>query len=121
MLSKWPIRNKFLIGIGLLLVIVATLSWSGFHGVYAYRSLVRSFSSRANELPLAAELSREVSELRVLVGRIRVEQAAGEDENRRRRAERRPVCRRPGPGSRRPWKLPGRAGRQHPRRLADHR
>ena len=41
MLSKWPIRNKLLIGIGLLLVIVATLSWSGFHGVYAYRSLVQ--------------------------------------------------------------------------------
>ncbi len=80
MLSKWPIRNKFLIGVSLLLVIVATLSWSGFHGVYAYRSLVRSLNSRANELPLAGELSREVSELRVLVGRFRVEQATGSDE-----------------------------------------
>ena len=71
MLSKWPIRNKLLIGIGLLLVIVATLSWSGFHGVYAYRSLVRSLSGRATELPLAADLSEQVSDLRVIVGEVR--------------------------------------------------
>ena len=71
MLSKWPIRNKLLIGIGLLLVIVATLSGSGFLGVYAYRSLVKSLSGRANELPRAAELSEQVSDLRVITGEIR--------------------------------------------------
>ncbi len=70
MLLKWPIRNKLLVGIGLVLVIVATLSWSGFHGVYAYRSLVRSLSSRATELPLAAELSKQVSDLRVFLGEL---------------------------------------------------
>lgn len=68
MLSKWPIRNKLLFGIVLLLVIVATLSYSGFHGVYAYRSLVRSLSGRATELPLAATFSRQVGDLRVIVG-----------------------------------------------------
>ena len=67
MLSKWPIRNKFLFGIGLLLVIVATLSWSGFHGVYAYRSAVRSFRGRADELPLTNQISKHVSDLRVVV------------------------------------------------------
>ena len=67
MLLKWPIRNKLLTGIGLLIVIVATLSWSGFHGVYAYRYAARSFRGRADELPLTQELSRRVSDMRVLV------------------------------------------------------
>ena len=71
MLSKWPIRNKLLIGIGLLLVIVATLSWSGFHAVYAYRSLVKSLSGRASELPLAAALTHETSQLRVTFAELR--------------------------------------------------
>ena len=67
MLSKWPIRNKLLTGIGLLIVIVATLSWSGFHGVYAYRYAARSFRCRAAELPLAQDLSRALADMRVLV------------------------------------------------------
>ncbi len=53
MLARWPIRNKLLVGIGLLVAIVVTLSISSFMGVYAYRSLVRSLRSRAEELPLA--------------------------------------------------------------------
>jgi len=65
LLSKWPIRNKLLIGLALLLVIVATLSWSSFHGLYAYRGLVKSLSWRVNELPLATQLNRDVSDLRV--------------------------------------------------------
>jgi len=63
--SKWLIRNKLLVGICLLLVIVATLSWSGFHAVYAYRSLVKSLSGRASELPLAADLGRQTGQMRV--------------------------------------------------------
>ena len=39
MLSRWPIRNKLLVGIALLLVIELTLSVSGFQGTYAYREL----------------------------------------------------------------------------------
>ena len=65
MFSKWLIRNKLLVGICLLLVIVATLSWSGFHAVYAYRSLVKSLSGRASELPLAADLGRQTGQVRV--------------------------------------------------------
>jgi two-component system NtrC family sensor kinase len=79
LLSKWPIRNKLLIGIALLLVIVATLSGSGFRGVYAYRSLVRSLSGRATELPLAAALSKQVSDLRVITAEVRSARAASPD------------------------------------------
>ncbi len=79
MLSKWPIRNKLLVGIGLLLVIVATLSGSGFHGVYAYRSLVRSLSGRATELPLASQFARYVSDLRMIVAQVRTARAASVD------------------------------------------
>lgn len=71
MLSKWPIRNKLWFGVGCLVVIVATLSASGFLSVYSYRALVRSLRGRAEELPLAGELARGVSELRVVVGEAR--------------------------------------------------
>ena len=47
MLSRWPIRNKLLLGITLLLVIVLMMSISSFEGTYAYREVVRSISSRA--------------------------------------------------------------------------
>jgi signal transduction histidine kinase len=79
LLSKWPIRNKFLFGIGLLLVIVATLSWSGFHGVYAYRSAVRSFRGRADELPLTNQISKHTSDLRVVVSKAVGQQGPATD------------------------------------------
>jgi len=63
-LSSWPIRNKLLLGLVLLLAIVGTLSWSGFHGLYEYRSLLKSLF-RVAELPLATELNQKVSDLRV--------------------------------------------------------
>jgi len=65
LLSKWPIRNKLLIGLALLLVIVGALSWGGIYGLYAYRSLVRSLSRRVPELPKANRLIQSVSDLRV--------------------------------------------------------
>src|SRR5687768_13921919 len=68
LLSRWPIRNKLLIGLALLLVIVATLSGGGFYAVYAYRSVVKGLSSRVAELPLATEFGRRVGDLRVTVG-----------------------------------------------------
>ncbi len=83
MLSKWPIRNKVLIGIGLLLVIVATLSWSGFHGVYAYRSAVRGLRGRAEELPLTKTLSGQIGDMRVIVAQVRGARAAGADDSTR--------------------------------------
>ena len=71
MLTRWPIRNKLLTGIVLLLVIVGALGWSGFRGLYAYRSLVRSLDSRAAELPLASALSQQVATLRITIGEVR--------------------------------------------------
>ncbi len=64
MLSKWPIRNKLITGLGLMLVIVAILSWSGFYGLYSYRALLKSLE-RVAELPLATELGLRASDLRV--------------------------------------------------------
>jgi len=66
-LSRWPIRNKLLVGIALLLVIELTLSVSGFQGTYAYRELARSISSRGAELPLATALEKHVADLRVIL------------------------------------------------------
>jgi signal transduction histidine kinase len=71
LLSRWPIRVKFLVGLGLLLLLVAILSSSGLYATYAYRGLVKSVSWRAGELPLAAELNRQVSDLRIRLGELR--------------------------------------------------
>ena len=65
LLAKSPIRNKLFVCVGLLVVLVVTLSASGFLGVYAYRNLVRNLRDRADELPLATELAQRVSDLRV--------------------------------------------------------
>ncbi len=65
MLSRWPIRNKLLLGIALLVIILSTISTSSFQGTYSYRGLVRSLSSRATELPPAIKLSQRIADLRV--------------------------------------------------------
>jgi two-component system, NtrC family, sensor kinase len=69
-LSKWPIRTKLLMGLGLLVVVVAILSISGLMATYAYHDLTESLSWRVAELPMAAELSQHVTDLRITVGRI---------------------------------------------------
>ena len=71
MLSRCPILFKLLLGVGVLLLIVATLSFSGFRGVYSFRQLTRSIKVRAGELPLAAKLLQRVCELRVTVSKLR--------------------------------------------------
>jgi signal transduction histidine kinase len=65
LLSKWPIRKKLVLCLGLLLAMVGTLGWGGIYGLYAYRSLVRSLGRRVPELPLADALSQRVGDLRV--------------------------------------------------------
>lgn len=65
MLARWPIREKLLVGLALLVVIVIALAVSGFVGLYSYRALVRSISWRVSELPLATELNKRVGDLRV--------------------------------------------------------
>lgn len=71
MRRKWTIRVKFLVVLGLLLLLVGILSGSGLYATYGYRSLVKSLSWRAVELPLAAQLSHEVGELRIMLGELR--------------------------------------------------
>ena len=71
MLSRWPIRNKLLVGIVLLLVIVVILAFSGFRGIYAFRGLAKGVSRRGTELPLATELAQCVSDLRATLSQVR--------------------------------------------------
>ena len=71
MLVKWPLRTKLFIGLGLLLAIVAILSSSGLYSSYAYRTLVKALSWRVNELPLAAEMSAHVADMRVTLTDVR--------------------------------------------------
>jgi len=73
---RWPIRLKLLAGLGLLVVMVAILSSSGLYATYAYRSLVKSLSWRVNELPVAAELSRGVGQLRITLSELQGFRAA---------------------------------------------
>ena len=72
MFSKRPIRQKLFAGIALLVLVVevSILSSSGLVATYAYRNLVNSLQWRVSELPLAAELSRHVGELRITVGEL---------------------------------------------------
>ena len=70
-MSKWPILVKFLVGLSLLLLLVVILSGTGLYTTYAYRNLVKTLSWRAEELPLAASLSRQVSELRMTISELR--------------------------------------------------
>ena len=71
MLVNWPIRIKLLFGLGLLLLLMAILSSSGLYTTYAYRSLVKGLSWRAIELPLAAELNRQVDDLQIQLSELR--------------------------------------------------
>src|SRR3990172_8655365 len=69
-LSRWPIRNKLQLGLGLLAVSVLTLFGSAYYGLYAYRGLVKSLSARSAELPLANQLSQHVADLRVILSQV---------------------------------------------------
>ena len=75
MLSKWPIRNKLLTGIALLVIIVATLSATGFIAANRYRSLVVGLERRGLELPMGVQLIQQVYELRRPVNQARENQA----------------------------------------------
>jgi len=63
-LSRWSIQNKLLICVTMLLLAVVILAVSGFQGAYCYRQLVRAISERAIELPLSANLTASVTQLR---------------------------------------------------------
>ncbi len=63
MMRRWSVKQKFVLCIGLIGVIVLTLSVSGMISVYAYRDVVRTLSFRAAELPKAHRLLRSVTAL----------------------------------------------------------
>ena len=71
MLSRWPIRVKLLVGLGLLVLLVGILAFSGLFAMYAYRELAKSVSWRMGELPVAARLSRQVGDLRITLSELR--------------------------------------------------
>lgn len=50
---------------GVLGIVIAVLGYSSFRGVYAYKELVATLSSRASEIPLTSELTRAVDDLRL--------------------------------------------------------
>ena len=64
LISKSTIRKKLLVSMLVLGIVVAVLGYSSFRGVYAYRDLVTTLSSRASEMPLTTELTRSIDELR---------------------------------------------------------
>ena len=70
-MQKRPIRTKLLQGLSLLVLVVVTLAGSGLVAIYSYRNLVNSLSWRVSELPVAAELSRHVSDLRITLSELR--------------------------------------------------
>ncbi len=70
MFSKRPIRVKLLIGLGLLVLMVVILSGGGLYTMYAYRELAKILSWRVVELPVAAELSRQVGDLRITLSEL---------------------------------------------------
>ncbi|MFN0018932.1 MAG: sensor histidine kinase [Pirellulaceae bacterium] len=60
MLFRWPIKFKLFLCVGLLVVIVGVLAVNSLQGLYAYRELAKTISWRADEMPLADELSSRI-------------------------------------------------------------
>ena len=59
-LFRWPIKFKLFLCVGLLFVIVGVLAVNSLQGLYAYRELAKTISWRADEMPLADELSSRI-------------------------------------------------------------
>jgi two-component system NtrC family sensor kinase len=64
-----PIRNKLYAGLAVLMVMLGALAISGLVGVYSYRGLVKGLRGRAEELPLASLLTRQIADLRVTLAK----------------------------------------------------
>ncbi|HVT26874.1 MAG TPA: ATP-binding protein [Lacipirellulaceae bacterium] len=68
--SRWPIRNKLQLGLGLLAASVLTLFGSAYYGLYSYRGLVKSLSARSAELPLADQLRNYLADLHEILSQV---------------------------------------------------
>jgi len=71
MFSRWAIRYKLTLCLAMLIAIVGALSFSSFQGVYSYRRLARSISTRAKELPLAEAINQNSDDLQTLLNTYR--------------------------------------------------
>lgn len=65
MFTRWTIRKKLQMAMIVLGLVVAVLGYSSFRGVYAYKELAASLSSRASEIPLTSDLTRAIDEIRI--------------------------------------------------------
>ena len=72
--SRWPIRNKLQLGLGLLAASLLTLFGSAYYGLYAYRGLVKSLSARSEELPLADQLRDCLAEVHEILSQVEEKQ-----------------------------------------------
>ncbi|MFM7118319.1 MAG: HAMP domain-containing protein, partial [Planctomycetota bacterium] len=63
-LVRTRIRSLMHLGVALLFLIVVALSIASVQGVLKFRKLSKNIRGRATELPLAADLSNEISRLR---------------------------------------------------------
>ena len=70
MLNFRTIRSQVYFGVCVLAVIVLILSAASLQGVMKFRKLTKNIRARSVELPLAANLSEHVSELRSFVWKI---------------------------------------------------
>ena len=70
MLNFRTIRSQVYFGVGVLSVIVLILSAASLQGVMKFRKLTKNIRARSVELPLAADLSERVSELRSFVWKV---------------------------------------------------
>jgi signal transduction histidine kinase len=68
--SRWPIRNKLQLGLGLLAAAVLMLFGSAYYGLYAYRGLVKSLNARSEELPLANQLRNCLAEVHEILSKV---------------------------------------------------
>ena len=71
MLIRRRIRSLMYLGVTLLCVIVASLSFASIQGVLKFRKLTKNIRGRATELPLTADLSHKVNKLRATLFQCR--------------------------------------------------
>lgn len=64
MQSRRRIRSQMYYGVTMLFIVVVILSMAAFQGVLKFRTLTKNIRGRAAELPLVANLSHEISDLR---------------------------------------------------------
>ena len=65
MLARRRIRTRMYVGVAMLAGIVALLVVASVQGIWKFRILTKNIRERSTELPLAAQLNKSVSDLRV--------------------------------------------------------